>query len=275
MEPIRLGAAMGAEVRGVDLSEPLDDRVVERIRSAFLEHLVLVFRGQTLTPFEQVAFTERFGRVEPHPLRPRPSHTDHEGVFILENRPGLRGARNDIWHTDLSHEKCPPAASVLHAIEAAENRGNTMFCNMYAAYESLSAGMRKMLDSVHAIHSGEVTAQRFSNEPNTDALPVAFVPPPVSHPVVRSHPETGRKALYVNPLFVVQLEHMTEDESEPVLEYLYAAATRPENVYRHRWRTGDVLMWDNRCAMHYGVYDYGETMSRIMHRTTAAGDQPF
>ena len=148
-----------------------------------------------------------------------------------------------------------------------------MFCNMYAAHEQLSSGMQQLLGNLQALHSGEATAKR-NREAATDALPIAEVPPPIAHPVVRTHPETGRKALYVNPFFTQRFTDMDESESAPILHYIYELATRPENVYRHRWASGDVLMWDNRCAMHYAIKDYDEHTPRLMHRTTAAGDRP-
>ncbi len=274
LEVRRLGAALGAELRGVELSEPLDTDTVELVRRAFLEHIVLVARDQSLPPAAQIAFTELFGAVEPHPLASRPGLPDFPQVMVLENRPGKPGARNDFWHSDISHAERPPAVSLLHALEVPEGRGDTMFCNMYAAYDQLSCGMRHLLEKRQALHSGEATARR-NREEASDALPIPQVPPPVAHPVIRTHPETGRKALYVNPFFTQRFSDMSDSESAPILNYLYAFATRPENVYRHRWRKGDVLFWDNRCAMHYAVKDYDEHIPRFMHRTTAAGDRPF
>jgi taurine dioxygenase len=273
LEVRQLGAALGAEIRGADLSQPLDADSLAFIRKAFLAHIVLVFRGQSLPPAAQVSFTGHFGAVEPHPLASRPGHPDLPQLMVLENRPGRPGARNDFWHSDISHAERPPAVSLLHALEVPEGRGDTMFCNMYAAFEELSAGMREMLGSLQALHSGEATARR-NREAATDAQPITEVPPPFAHPVVRTHPESGRKALYVNPFFTQRFSDMSEEESAPILKYLYAQATRPENIYRHRWAKGDVLMWDNRCAMHYAVKDYDENMPRYMHRTTAAGDRP-
>jgi len=273
LEVRRLGAALGAEIRGVDLSLPLDPASVVFVRNAFLEHIVLVIRDQSLPPPAQVAFTEHFGAVEPHPLNSRPGLPGLPQLMMLENRPGKPGARNDFWHSDISHAERPPAVSLLHAIEVPEGRGDTMFCNMYAAYEQLSTGMKDLLEKLQALHSGEATARR-NREADTDAQLITEVPPPVSHPVVRTHPESSRKALYVNPFFTLRFTEMNESESEPILKYLYELATRAENIYRHRWVKGDVLMWDNRCAMHYAIKDYDENLPRYMHRTTAAGDRP-
>lgn len=273
LEVRQLGTALGAEIRGVDLSQPLDAEAVDFVRNAFLEHIVLVIRGQSLSPAAQIAFTEHFGAVEPHPLNSRRGFPEFPGLMVLENRPGKPGARNDFWHSDISHAECPPAVSLLHALEVPEGRGDTMFCNMYAAYERLSPGMQQLLENLHALHSGEATAKR-NREADTDALPIADVPAAVAHPVVRTHPDTGRRALYVNPFFTQRFTDMDESESAPIMKYIYELATLPENVYRHRWTSGDVLMWDNRCAMHYAIMDYDEQTPRLMHRTTAAGDRP-
>ena len=273
IEVHRLSGALGARVSGVDLAHDLNGDMLTRIQAVFDEHLVLVFPGQDLDPAAQVAFTEHFGLAEPHPLRTRRSVEGFPQVLVLENRPGRRGARNDYWHSDISHAEKPPAATFLYALQVPEGRGDTMFCNMYAAYDALSPGMRILLDGMQAVHSGQATRDRSLAEPS-DALEIPDVPPPRMHPVVRTHPRTGRRALFVNPHFTTGFADMTEQESRPMLDYLISSATRPENVYRHRWSARDLVMWDNRCAMHYAVRDYDEHMTRIMHRTTAAGDRP-
>ena len=149
-----------------------------------------------------------------------------------------------------------------------------MFCNMYRALETLSPGMQRLLDGMEAMHSAEVTMRR-AQEKGTDARPIDSVPPPRAHPVLRTHPGTGRRALFVNPHFTVSFAGMTEEESAPVLDYLAEHSTRHENIYRHRWAVGDVLIWDNRCTMHYAVRDYDDSVHRRHHRTTASGERPF
>ena len=149
-----------------------------------------------------------------------------------------------------------------------------MFCSMYRAAETLSPGMRRLLGGMQAVHSGEATMRRAQQEQGTDALPVASVPPPRVHPVLRTHPGTGRRALFVNPHFTESFAGMTKEESAPMLDYLTEHSTRPENVYRHRWAVGDVVIWDNRCTMHYAVRDYDDTVYRKHHRTTASGERP-
>jgi taurine dioxygenase len=271
--PRALTGALGAEIAGLDLSRPLDDAVFAEVEAAFHEHVVLVFPDQQWTPAQQVAFTARFGPVEEHPLRSRPGLPEHPEVLVLVNKPGTRGARNDIWHSDISFSETPPLGSVLYGLQIPEGRGDTMFCNMVRAYETLSPALQALLRPLSALHSAAGLAQR-NNAGDNNASPIAQVPDPVEHPVVRTHPGNGKLALYINPWFTERFAGMTREESRPLIDFLCAEATRPENVYRHRWRPRDVVMWDNRAAMHYAVRDYDETMVRIMHRTTALGDRP-
>lgn len=265
-----LSGTLGAEIGGVDLSRPIEDQVFAEVREAFHRHLVIVMRDQRIEPEHLVAFTEKFGPAEPHPLGSRRGLGDHPNVMVLENKPGKPGPRNDFWHSDISFDDVPPLGSILYAIEITEGRADTMFCNMYEAYEGLSAGLKSVLDGMTAQHSAEKLVQEVPNR-----LSVDVSPPSVTHPVVRTHPGTGRKALYVNPHYTMNFTGWTPEESQPLLDMLTARATRPENVFRHHWRAGDVLMWDNRCAMHYAVRDYDDTMPRLMYRTTAAGDRPY
>lgn len=273
MEVTKLTQALGAEVRGVDLAD-LDEAASASIVSAYHEHLVLVFPGQKLPAPAQVAFTELFGPVEPHPLKTRATVDGHPEVLIIENRTGQPGARNDYWHSDISHAERPPSASVLHARTIPAGRGDTMFCNMYHAYEALSDGLKARLRETNAMHSGLATYTRSLERNDARAIDPAEVKPPRAHPVIRTHPETGRPALFVNPHFTLGFENMTEAESQPLMDMLTARATRQENIYRHRWTPGDVVIWDNRCTMHFAINDYSEEMSRQLHRTTAGGDVP-
>jgi taurine dioxygenase len=273
MKITRLGGALGAEIRGVDLAR-LDEAAGVAIREAFHQHLVLVFPDQDLPAGAQIKFTELFGPVEPHPLRTRETVDGFPAVLILENREGQPGARNDYWHSDISHAERPPSTTVLHALKIPDGRGDTMFCNMCRTYEGLSDGLRAVLKGLNALHSGMPTYARSLEQNDARPIDLAEIKPPRAHPVVRTHPATGRPALFVNPHFTTGFDGMTEEESRPLLDALYEIATRPENVYRHRWRPGDVVMWDNSCAMHYAVMDYTEDMPRLLHRTTAGGDVP-
>ena len=260
---------LGAEIKGVDLSATIDDALFGEIEQAFHDHLVIVLRNQTIEPGDLLAFSKRFGPVEPHPLGSRRGLDGHPEVMVLENKPGKLGPRNDFWHSDISFGEKPPLGSILYSITVTEGRADTMFCNMYEAYESLSDGLRATLHGMTAMHSAEKLVAEVPNRLSVDVAPAA-----VEHPVVRTHVGTGRKALYVNPHYTLSFKDWTPDESAPLLEMLTAHATRPENVYRHQWQVGDVLMWDNRCTMHYAVRDYDDTMPRLMLRTTAAGDIP-
>ena len=264
-----LAGALGASVTGLDLSRPLDDAVFAEIERAFLENLVVVFPEQDISPADHLAFTRRIGPVEPHPLGSRRGLADHPEVMVLENRPGQPGPRNDFWHSDISFGEMPPAVSILYAIEVTTGRSDTMFCNMYAAYETLSEELQRMLDGLSAMHTAERLVREVPNRLSVDVAPAA-----VKHPVVRTHPGTGRKALYVSPHYTDRFDGWTPEESRPLLDFLAALATRPENVFRHRWTVGDLLIWDNRCTMHYALRDYDDTMPRLMYRTTAAGDRP-
>ena len=209
-----LSGTLGAEVTNVDLAGSLDDPLVAAIKQAFHAHLVLVFRGQGLTPADQLAFTRLFGPVEPHPLASRRGVDGLPEVLVFENKKGTPGARNDFWHSDISFAEKPPACSVLYARTITEGCGDTMFCNMYHAYDELSEGMRRMLDDLTAMHTSAPLAQR-NRAGVSDGQPIADIPSPVEHPVVRTHPETARKALYVNPYFTSHFAAMTARERLP------------------------------------------------------------
>lgn len=259
----RLGATVGAEVRRLDLREPPDDTTMGRLRTAFLDHGVLVFRGQRLTPADHVAFTSRWGDVEVHPQ-----------LLHVEGYPALSYLDNalseklgtDCWHSDAMALEQPPLGSLLYARELPEVGGDTMFANQYLAYEALSAGFQRLLEPLRAVNVFDAS---LAEKLGTDMSRL----PKASHPIVRTHPETGRRALYVSAYFTSHIEGMTPEESAPILEYLYRHATQAEFVYRHRWQLGDLLIWDNRCMQHYAVHDYG-SQPRLMHRSTLLGDRP-
>ncbi len=273
-----LTPAIGAEITGIDLASEmdggLDDGVFARIHQAVLDHLVLYFPAQDMAPEVQVAFTERFGAVEPHPLKARAGRPDYTGLLVLENSPDRRGARNDFWHSDISCAPRPPSVCVLHALIVPDGRGDTSFCNMYRAWETLPDDLRALLDAISAEHLGEAIRRR-NNASDTDGSKDIDVPAPETHPAVRRHPKTGHRVLYTNCFFITRLGDMSEHDSAPLLADLEQRATAPDNVYRHRWRPGDVLIWDNRCTMHFADYDYDENEPRRMHRTTAAGERPM
>ena len=252
---IRLAGALGAEIRGLDLGAA-DEEAAGWVRRQLLEHLVLFFPNQSMSVDQHIAFGRRFGRLESHPNLKNP-FTQRDDLFELA---ASRGGVADQWHTDLTFQEQPAVLSILRMVKCPKTGGDTIWTNLYAAFEGLSAPMQDLCSGLTALH--DAASQ---NQPEQMAV----------HPVVREHPETGRKALYVNPHYTSHFTGWTPEESRPLLDMLTARATRPENVFRHRWRVGDVLMWDNRCAMHYAVRDYDDTMPRLMHRTTAAGDRPY
>ncbi len=266
-----LGPRLGAEMIGFDLAKPLPDDQQAFIKAALRDHVVLCFRDQSLGPEAQIALTAIFGEVEPHPVSPHhlPGHPE---VLVLPNRPGSPGRRNDFWHSDITFSPCPPAASLLHALEVTEGHGDTLFCDMCAAFDDLSPGLQTLLRPLRALHS--IQGTEFRQRAHSKLAKDEPEPVPVEHPVVCRHLESGRATLFVNSYYTDRFADMTAAESQPILDHLADRATRPENVYRHRWRAGDVIVWDNLRSMHYAVYDYDETMPRHLHRTTAKGHRP-
>ena len=269
-----INGALGVEVCDVDLNT-ISNQLRSDIESLFNKHLVLLFRGQNLTPEAQIGFSKLFGSVKSHPLKTRASVDGHPEVLILENQPGRPGAPNDYWHSDISHSDKPPSATILHSLIVPEGRGDTMLCNMVRAYDQLSDHMRNVIQGLEGLHSGMATLER-SIANKSDARPIdpSEIKPPRAHPIVRSPAGTKQKAIFVNPHFTVGIKGLDAEESDWVLEHLYKIATQPENIYRHQWRAGDVLVWDNRRTMHYAVRDYTEDMPRKLHRCTASGEIP-
>ena len=279
LEVTPCSGALGAEISGVDLScEPSDD-VFDEVHRAFLEYQVIFFRAQNLTPEQHKAFGRRFGPIITHPyLEGVKGHP--EIMFVKKDKHERHNFAN-AWHTDSSYQATPSLGSVLYAIDVPNAGGDTLFSNMYLAYESLSQGMRALLEPLRSRHSfsGSQGLGGFGREQDLDHASGTLkedssIHETVSHPVIRTHPETGRKALYVNGMFTICFEGMTEEESAPLLRYLYRHASTPEFTCRFRWQQGSLAMWDNRCTMHYPVNDY-HGQFRLMHRVTIGGDQPF
>jgi taurine dioxygenase len=257
-----LTAEVGAEVRDVEL-EDLDDETFERLRKAFFERTMLVIRRSTpLGPDPQLAFTRRWGEVY---ITPYVKKLDGYPEILPVVNWGKAKTVTEAWHTDATFQAEPPGIAILAAQVLPPAGGDTMFANCYAAYDALSAAMKKMLEGLRAIHVDTVLA-KFAGVEDPNAKPQ-------SHPVVRTHPVTGRKSLFVNPLFTQHFDGMSREESKGLLEFLFAHLTKYEFTYRHRWQSGDVVMWDNRCTMHYAVHDYGDA-KRVLHRTTIAGGKP-
>jgi taurine dioxygenase len=265
-------AEIGAEVSGIDLREPLDDAARDTIEQALLRHMVLVFRGQALDEDAHIAFARQFGEVHLPPVATR--HGGPPEINVLDQvHPKGDGA--DLWHSDNSYIECPPMGSVLKAVQMPSVGGDTCFASMYAAYDALSEPMKRYVDGLTAVHdvTGSLTRAVERGNADFDIDEMRRRLPPVEHPVVRTHPVTGRPLLYVNAASTAYLKGVAEHESETVLRLLYDMATAPEVQCRVRWHDGDVVFFDNRCVQHYAVPDYVER--RVMHRVTIKGDRPF
>jgi taurine dioxygenase len=271
IEVAPVAGALGAEIGHVDISRPLADDVVAEIRQAWLDHLVIFFRAQTLTPAQQLAFARRFGEPMEYPhLKGLPDFPMITPVVKLEHE---RVNFGGIWHSDTSYLENPPMASMLYALEIPPYGGDTIFANQYLAYESLSDGMRKLLGSLTGVNSSLKADASRTREDRLRAAGVESKALVGEHPVVRTHPETGRKALYVNVGHTTHFKGMSEEESRLLLEFLFRHQVRPEFTCRFRWEVGSLAFWDNRCAQHNAVNDY-QGFRRVMHRVTLAGDRP-
>jgi taurine dioxygenase len=266
-----LTTVLGAEVGGVDLSAPLDDETVAAIRAALLEHKVLVFRKQSLDPTTQARLASRFGELTPaHPVEP--SVEGHPEILSLDSDDG---ARADVWHSDLTFQERPPLGAMLHAVVVPDVGGDTIWADMTAAYAALSPHMQSFLESLTATHSSTKAGGYFAARDTSsgDKAAATATAAPAHHPVIRVHPESGRRSVFVNPLFTIKIDGLRRSESEALLTMLYELATRPEHQMRWHWRAGDVAFWDNRCTMHYALLDYG-TERRRMERVALEGDRP-
>ena len=262
---------LGAELRGVKLRPEIDDDEIAAIRAALLEHKVLFFRDQSLDPAGLTQLGRRFG--EPTPAHPvEPSVEGHPEVLSLDSE---EGARADVWHSDLTFQERPPLGALLHAEVVPDVGGDTLWVDMTAAYEALSPALRGFLDGLTATHSPSKAGDYFAGRDTSsgDKAAATAAAAPTRHPVVRVHPETGRRSLFVNPLFTIKIDGLRRSESDAILDLIQQVATRPDAMVRWRWRAGDVAFWDNRCTMHYALMDYGTTR-RNMLRVALEGDRP-
>jgi taurine dioxygenase len=268
-----VAGALGAEILGLDLARELDEELFGAIRRAWLEHLVIFFRDQRLEPAEFLEFARRFGEVIEYPfVKGIEGFPEITPVVKLENEKVNFGG---LWHSDTAYLEKPPMATMLIAREVPPFGGDTLFANMYLAYETLSEGMRRMLSGLIAVNSSakaDVTRTREDRmrDGGKQEAKQQYV---AEHPVVRTHPETGRQALYLNFGHTVRFKDMSEEESAPILHYLFAHMVRPEFTCRFRWQIGSIALWDNRCTLHNPINDY-HGYRRVMHRVTLAGDKP-
>ena len=273
-----LTTALGAEIAGVDLSERLDNETMDEIHRAFLEYLVIFFHDQHITPDRHKEFSRHFGPLNIHPFIE--AMPDHPEILEVLKEPEDEMNFGGLWHMDLTFMEKPPLGSILYAREVPESGGDTLWTNLHLAYDALSDGMKDMLDGLVAIHSAvkvygpknetdfrdTKTSMKFDQ--TEDALEI------VEHPLVRTHPETGRKSLFLGGAsYLRRLKDMTEEESRPLIQYLSDHAAGPEFTCRFRWRNNSIAFWDNRCTQHFALNDY-HGQRRRMHRTTIDGDRP-
>ncbi len=285
MSPLQIqafDAPLGAEVIGLDLARPLADQAFVRIHRAHLDHHVLVFRDQRITPAQQIAFSRRFGPLQIHVLH-QFQLAGFEEVLVVSNikdehgRPIGLGDAGVYWHSDLSYKAHPSLGSMLHAQELPETGGDTLFANMHMAWDTLPAPLRAATAGLKAEHTylakyAELQ-KRSPWRPDLSDEQKAQVRP-VVHPVVRTHPETGRKALFVSEHFTTRLVGVPEDESAALLRELFAHSVRPEHLYRHAWQPHDMVFWDNRSLMHLAA-GCPDDQRRKLYRTTIEGDVPY
>jgi taurine dioxygenase len=268
-----MAGLIGAELHGVDLREPLDEQTFAAVHQALLDHHVIFFRDQAITPAQQVAFGRRFGELHIHPYIPNlPEQPEVIQLRSKEDGPGDMAYQSNTWHTDLTYEAEPPKASILRALKVPDAGGDTLWLNLCAAYEALSPPLREFVTGLTAVHN-------IVNSMPEDFLDQAWAAgqlermrktsPAVEHPVVRTHPETGRRCLFVNRNFTSHLKGFTRRESDGLLALLLEHIEQPEFQVRFRWRTNSIAMWDNRCTQHRALVDYRS--QRIMHRVTVAG----
>jgi len=297
MKVVKTGKHLGAEIQGVDLSKPLPDAEFEQVKEAFFEHQVVVFPDQQLTPEQQIAFTERFGTLEHH-VRKESRLGGHPEIFILSNIIGDDGKpigaldAGRFWHSDLSYKQHPSMLSALYSIEIPERDGvvygDTHYASTAAAYDHLSEEMKKKIDGLSAVHSyayyrkknrqaqldEAARGGRTIDEPELSEEQLKSVPD-MAFPIVRTHPVTGRKTLFVNEAHTSHIVDMDKEESDRILNELYAHIIKPEFRHTHKWRRGDLLMWDNTAAQHKATFDYALPLRRLMYRTTVRGSVPY
>ena len=258
----------GAEIRGVDLSQPLDERTFKEIHDALIDSGVIFFRDQHLTPQQQKAFGRLFGELHMHPAAPR-ELAEHPEILVIHADEKSKHVAGENWHSDVSCDLEPPMGSILYMHELPPVGGDTLFASMYAAYEALSEPMKRFLEPLTAMHEGEhVYRGRYGVDDTGKTFPKA------EHPVVRTHPVSGRKALYVNGGFTTRIVQLKRPESDALLQFLYRHVETPEFHCRFRWQVNSIAFWDNRCMQHHAMWDY-YPQRRHGHRVTVRGDKPF
>jgi taurine dioxygenase len=263
----KLSPAIGAEIDGLDLSGPLSREQHEALRAALLENLVIFFRDQTLTPDQHKDLGRRFGRLHLHPA-PLGILEGHPEIVLIKADENSKHIAGEEWHSDVSCDAEPPMGSILYLKEVPPVGGDTLFASMYAAYDALSDSMQRFLRGLTAIHDG---ARNYEGRPPAVGRGAEF--PRAKHPVVRTHPETGRKALFINRLFTTRIVQLKMRESDAILRMLFRHIENPEFQCRFQWRANSIAFWDNRCTQHLALWDY-YPHRRCGYRVTIAGDRP-
>ena len=267
---------IGAVVTGVDFSQPLVETQQHEIEQALLTHQVLFFRKQAITPKQQADFARQFGSLHIHPIFPQ-ADNQPEIVLLDNHKTDLRD--NAIWHTDVTFSEPPPLGSILAAKQVPSFGGDTLWSSSYAAYDNLSPAFRAFLAGLTATHNiiQSFPQERFGNTPEGFAQwqQAQIDNPPVVHPVIRTHPVTGKKLIFVNEGFTTKINELSDSESKSVLNFLFQHISKPEFTVRWHWQNDDIAFWDNRATQHYATHDYGDTVHRVMHRATINGDKPF
>jgi taurine dioxygenase len=273
-----IAGAMGAEIRGVDLSKPLEDAAFAAVKGALLDHGAIFFREQTLPPHAQLAFARRFGELDVHPIV---NGMDEHPELVRVWKPAGQSASFGVgWHSDNSFFQEPSLGSVLYGVTIPPYGGDTLYAHMERAYQALSPALRDFLDGLTAVHSAArayapslVGEAKYAGDAPITYRYSEAVNEEAEHPVVRTHPETGRKSLYVNAMFTSRIVGLEPAESDALLDFLFEHMARPEFTCRFRWTPGAVAVWDNRCVQHYAMDDYRD-FERLMFRVTVRGDRP-
>src|SRR5215510_3383904 len=260
---------IGAEIRGVDLSKPLGNQQFQEVHDALMDRLVIFFRDQKLSIEQHKDFARRFGKLHMHPASPNVI-ADHPEVLVIKADDKAKYIAGEDWHSDVSCDAEPPMGSILYLTEVPPNGGDTLFANTYAAYQALSEPIKRMLQGLTALHDS--SKAHYYRVKATDRDDIKF--PNAEHPVVRTHPVTGRQALYVNRGFTLRIPQLKRHESDALLEMLYRHIETPEFQCRFKWQANSVAFWDNRAVQHHAMFDYFPHR-RYGHRVTVCGDKPF
>ena len=268
-----LGAKLGAEIHGLGLKQPMDPETFKAFKSALIEHKVLVVRDQHLTTEQHVRMSRMFGALEVHPMRPQGEFPE---ILVLDNHKDNPVLSTDVWHSDTTFRQSPTKYTILRCQIMPKLGGDTLWGDMEAAYDGLSDTFKKMIDGLRAVHDFQNFRVLFKKTQEDEAKlrKMEELFPNPSHPVVRTHPVTGRKCIYVNPQFTVRIENLKPAESRAILDVLFAQVHVPENQFRLRWTPGAVVLWDNRSTQHYAANDYYPERRR-MERTAVVGDVPY